>query len=88
MKALPLMLFKLWPMLKFSKVGQSSRSRSQGQKLWYHAKGLVLKNTHVKYESPTSYGLKVMTNVKVFATDVDADTRAMTLAPRTYIPAR
>ena len=31
-----------------------------------------------------------MANVKVFvyATDADADTRAMTLAPRTYVPAR
>ena len=77
----------------FSKVGQSSRSRSrsQGQKLWYHVKGLVIRYAHVKYESPTSYGLKVMTNVKVFVhatdadadTDTDADTMAMTLAPRT-----
>ena len=57
-------------------------------------KGLVIRNTHVKYESPTSYALKVMTNVKVFvhATDADsdayADTRAMTIAPRIYVPAR
>ena len=35
-----------------------------------------------------------MANVKVFVhatdadADVDADTRAMTLAPRTYVPAR
>ena len=27
----------------FSKVGQTSRSRSQCQKLWYHVKGLVTK---------------------------------------------
>ena len=55
-------------------------SRSQGQKLLYQVRGLVVRNTHVKYESPTSDGLKVMTNVKVFvhATDADADTRAMT----------
>ena len=25
----------------FSKVGQTSMSRSRGQKLWYHVKGLV-----------------------------------------------
>ena len=37
----------------FSKVCQTSRSRSQGQKLWYHVKGLVIRNTHVKCESPT-----------------------------------
>ena len=60
------MLFKLCPLLKFSKVDQSSRSRSQGKKLWSNVKGLVIRNTHVKYESPTSYGLKVMANVKVF----------------------
>ena len=33
----------------FSKVGQ--KSRSQSQKLWYRQKGLVTRNTHVKYES-------------------------------------
>ena len=30
----------------FKKVGQTSRSRSQGKKLWYHVKGLVTRNTH------------------------------------------
>ena len=35
---------------------QSSRSRSLGQKLWYDMKGLVTRNTHVKYESPVSHG--------------------------------
>ena len=49
-------------------------------------KGLVTRNTHVQYESPTSSGLKVMAKVKVFVyaanadrdADADADTRAMT----------
>ena len=50
----PLLVWKIWPRLIFSKVGQTSRSRSQGQKLWYHVKGLVTRNTHVQYESPTS----------------------------------
>ena len=50
----------------FSKVGQTSRSRSQCQKLWYHVKGLVTRNTYVQYESPVTSGLKVMTKVKVF----------------------
>ena len=56
----------------------------------YHVKGLVIRNTHVKYESPTSSVLRVMTDVKVFvhATDADTDTRAMTLAPRIYVLAR
>jgi hypothetical protein len=29
-------------------------------------KGLARRNTHVKYESPTTYQSKVMTKVKVF----------------------
>ena len=53
-------------------------------------KGLVTSNTHVQYKSPTSTGLKVMAKVKVFvyAANADADTRAMTLAPQTSVPAR
>ena len=102
MIALPLKVFKLWPMLKFfksrsnfkvkvtrSKIVAASRgmhvspakhsyaSVTDGQtdrqtmdkvipmcryasqatqKLWYHVKGLVIRNTgtHVKYESPSS----------------------------------
>ena len=46
----------------------------------------------MQYESPITSGLKVMAKVKVFVhashADVDADSRAMTFAPRTYIPAR
>ena len=38
----------------FPKVGQRSRSRSNVQNLWNHQKGLVIRNTHAKYESPTS----------------------------------
>ena len=41
-------------------------SRSLGQKVWYNVKGLVRRNVHMQYESPTSSGLKVMTKVKVF----------------------
>ena len=59
-------------------------------------KGLVIRNTHMKYESYIFNGLKVMAKVKVFVyaanadadTDADADGRAMTLAPRTFVPAR
>ena len=41
-------------------------------------------------ESSISYGKKVMAKVKVFvhASNADADTRAMTLAPGTFVPAR
>ena len=48
----------------------------------------------MKYESYIFNGLKVTAKVKDFVytanadTDADADTRAMTLAPRTFIPAR
>ena len=53
-------------------------------------KGLVIRNTHMKYESSIFNGLKIMTKVKVFVhaanadadTDANADGRAMTLAPR------
>jgi hypothetical protein len=47
-------------------VGQTSRSRSQGKKNWYGKKGLVIKNTHMKYESHITCHSKDMTNVKVF----------------------
>ena len=36
------------------------------QKLRYYIKGLVTRNTHVKYESPVSSGKKVMAKFKVF----------------------
>ena len=63
----PLLVRKLWPRLKsFSKVGQTSMSRSQGKLLWYQVKGFVTRNTYVQYESPTSSGLKVVAKVKVF----------------------
>jgi hypothetical protein len=48
-------------------VGQTSRSRSHGQKIWYQYKGLVIRNTHMKYESCITYHSKDMANVKVFA---------------------
>ena len=75
--------------LNFSKVGQTSRSRSQGQKWWHQVKGLVTRNTRVQYESSISSGLKVMTKDKVFVyashadIGVDEDARAMTLSPWT-----
>ena len=48
----------------------------------------------MKYKSSIIIGLNVMAKVKVFVyaanADADADTdgRAMTLAPRTFVPAR
>ena len=66
MKALSLLIRKLPLRICFSKVVQTSRSRSQGQKFWYHVKGLVTRNTHVQYESSISSGDKSMAKVKVF----------------------
>ena len=34
--------------------------------LLYRRKGIVIMNTHAKYESPISKDKKVMTNLKVF----------------------
>ena len=53
-------------------------------------------NTHMKYESSIFICLKVMAKVKVFVyaanadadADANADGRAMTLATRTFVPAR
>ena len=44
----------------------------------------------MQYESHITSGKKVMAKVKVFVprTHADADARAMTLAPRTFVPAR
>ena len=52
--------------LSFSKEGQTSRSRSQSQKLLYQVKGLVTRNAHVQYESSITSDKKVMAKVKVF----------------------
>ena len=55
--------------------------------------GLLTRNTHMQYESPISCSNMVMVMVKVFVhashavADADAYGRAMTLAPRTYVPA-
>ena len=83
---------KVMAKVSFSKVGQTSRSRPQGQKLWYKVKGLIIRNTHMKYESSIFNSWKVMAKVKVFVhaanADADANGRAMTLAPQTFVPAR
>ena len=66
MKALTLMVRKLWPRLMLFKSRPYFQAKVQGQKLWYHVKGLVTRNTHVQYESPITSGKKVMAKVKVF----------------------
>ena len=66
MKALSLTTYNLWPSWSFWKVGHTSRSRSLSQKLWYDEKGLVTRNTHVKYESTIYHGSVVKTEVNFF----------------------
>ena len=51
----------------FSKLDQASRSKSQGQKLQYHVKGLDTRNTCVQYESPISCDKGVRPRLKFFA---------------------
>ena len=50
-------------------------------------KGLVTRNKHKIYERSITSGVEVMAKVKVFvhAIDADADGRAMTLVPWTYM---
>ena len=54
-------------------------------------KWLVTNNTNEQYESSITSGKKVMAKVKVFVhasnAETYADTKAMTLAPRTFVPA-
>ena len=72
----------------FWTVGQTSRSRTLGETLWYGVKGLVTRNVHVKYESLIYTGSKVTAKVKVFVhTHAHADARGMTIALRTFVPA-
>ena len=43
----------------------------------------VTSNTNVKFQSPTSYGLKVMANVKVFSTDRQRNRQVKLDSPQT-----
>ena len=67
-KAQSLLVKKLWSKLScfFSKVGQRSRSRSQGQNFRYGQKGLTTRNTYLYYESPISLVSKVIAKIKFF----------------------
>ena len=53
MKALPPGTNELWPMLKFFKLGQRSRSRSHVQNLWYSLKGTLVPNLKALSETET-----------------------------------
>ena len=66
MKALSLLVRKLWPRLKFFKSRSNFKVKVTRSLLCYHVKGLVTRNTHVQYESPISPDKRVMAKVKVF----------------------
>ena len=61
------------PSLSFPNVGQMSRSRSSAQTLWYHRKGLVIRNKLANYESPIPYGKKAISKQKLWQTDRQTD---------------
>jgi hypothetical protein len=59
MKSLSLTIQKIWPMLKFLKSGLNFKVKVTMSK----KKGLVIRNTHMKYESRITYHSKDMANV-------------------------
>ena len=66
MKVLSLIVYKLWQRLMFLKSRSNCKVNVTRSKLWYDVKGLVTRNTHVKYERFVSHGSFVMTKVKIF----------------------
>ena len=53
-------------MLKFLKSRSNFKVKVRRSKLGYQEKGLVIRYTHMKYESPITYHSKDRANVKVF----------------------
>ena len=60
------MLKSYWKGSSFQKVRHTPRSRSQGHTSWNSQKGLVTKNTNVKYQRSGTHSSKVQSKVKVF----------------------
>ena len=88
MEALPPLVRKLWPRLKFFK--SRSNFKVNVTQCWYPWKGLDTRNTHVKYESSTYSSSWVIGKVKVFVhadMDAHADARGTTIALQTFVPA-
>ena len=75
MKALPLMVEKLLHILNFKICRSKVTVKVTRSKFWYEWQGLIIRNVHVKYESPTFNVSKVMGKVKVFVTDRWTDGR-------------
>ena len=53
-------------MIKVKVFRMQVKGQSQDKKNWHQWKGLVTRNTRVKYESRICYGSKVMIKVKVY----------------------
>ena len=91
MKALSLLVRNLWQRLKFFISRSNFKVNVTRSKIIVPCERSFIRNTQMKYESSIFDGLKVMAKVKVFVhatnADADADTRAVTLAPRTFVPA-
>ena len=66
MKALALMVPKLWPRLKFLKSRSKVKVKVTRPKMRVPLERLALGNAYIKYESHNSYGSQVMAKVKVF----------------------
>ena len=56
----------------FSKVGQKSSSRSQGQNIWYQQKGPAIRNTYLYYKRLIFVGSKVIAKVKFVQKKVES----------------
>ena len=66
MKALSLMVHKLWPRLKFLKSRSNFKVNASKSKNYGMTYKVSTQGIHVKYESLAPHGLQVMTKVKVF----------------------
>ena len=86
MKALSLLVGKLWPRLKFFKSKSNSKVKVTRSNIIVPSERYCHKE--YTYESSIFNGFKVMAKVKVFVYAANANGRAMTLAPRTFVPAR
>ena len=86
-KALALTVQTLLARFKFSKMGQTPRSRSQGKKKqWYPQKGLITRNTQVKYQSSSTHCSKVISKVKVSERRTEWQNDRMTDRTKTICP--
>ena len=65
MKALPLLVWNVWPGLKLFKSRSNFIVKIKIHGTTWNVLN-VARNTHVQYESPTFSDLKVMAKIKVF----------------------